>query len=230
LPSWTALDVLKQRVICELCGHEFDATRQLINEDWHYRRSGVLGKEKNAQGAIPVILTLQQFTVNLDGSSYRKMYSPSLELAPKTGFDLPQCEIDFMWLIPRAYPDRTVAIIGECKDRGGAHEKGKDSGTIDAEDIENLRRVADALPRIRFETYVVLAKLCPFTADEIALAKSLHDKYRRRAILLTARELEPYHFFDRTKLEFKDINPYAHSVEDLAAATHTMYFKDAPQG
>jgi hypothetical protein len=25
LASWTALDVLKQRVVCELCGHEFDA-------------------------------------------------------------------------------------------------------------------------------------------------------------------------------------------------------------
>lgn len=225
LPSWTALDVLKQRVICELCGHEFDATRQLINEDWHYRRSGVLGKEKNAQGAIPVVLTLQQFTVNLNGPSH-KMYSPSLELVPKTGLDLPKCEIDFVWLISRAYPDRTVAIIGECKDRGGDREKGKDSGTIDAADVENLRRVADALPRKRFETFIVLAKLCPFTADEVVLAKTLNDKYRRRAILLTARELEPYHFFDRTKLEFKNIKPYASSAEDLANATHTMYFED----
>ena len=228
LASWTALDVLKQRVVCELCGHEFDATRQLINEDWHYRRSGVLGKEKNAQGAIPVVLTLQQFTVNLNGPSH-KMYSPSLELVPKTGLGLPKCEIDFVWLISRAYPERTVAIIGECKDRGGGREKGKDSGTIDADDVENLRRVADALPRKRFETFIVLAKLCPFTADEIALAKTLNDKYRWRAILLTARELEPYHFFDRTKLEFKGIDPYADSAEDLARATDLMYFEDAPR-
>ncbi|MGA8985116.1 MAG: hypothetical protein WB470_20760, partial [Candidatus Acidiferrales bacterium] len=108
----------------------------------------------------------------------------------------------------------------------GDREKGKDSGTIDAADVENLRRVADALPRKRFETFIVLAKLCPFTADEVVLAKTLNDKYRRRAILLTARELEPYHFFDRTKLEFKNIKPYASSAEDLANATHTMYFED----
>lgn len=224
LPSWTALDALKQQVTCELCGQEFDATRQLIGEDWHYRRSGVLGKERNAQGAIPVVLTLQQFAVNLGGTLHEHMYSPSLDLAPKTGFDLPQCEIDFMWLMPRSYPDKTVAIIGECKDRGG--EKGKKSGTINAEDIENLRQVADALPRKRFETFIVLAKLCPFTAEEISLAKALNDKYRKRVILLTARELEPYHIFERTKLVFKNIKEYASSAEDLATATDMMYFSD----
>lgn len=72
---------------------------------------------------------------------------------------------------------------------------------------------------------MVLAKLCPFTAEEIALAKTLNDKYRRRAVLLTARELEPYHFFERTKLEFANINEYASRLEDLAAATAEMYFK-----
>jgi hypothetical protein len=226
LPSWTALDVLKQRVTCELCGHEFDATRQLIQEDWQYRRSGVLGKERNAQGAIPVVLTLQQFDVNLSGGFHHQLYSPSLDLVPKAGFDLPKCEIDFMWIIPRSYPDNTVAIIGECKDRGGDREKGKDSGTIDAKDIENLKRVADALPRKRFRTFILLAKLCPFNDDEIALAKTLNDKYQRRAILLTARELEPYHFFERTKLEFKDINEHATSAGDLARATDEMYFKN----
>lgn len=230
LPSWTALDALKQRVVCELCGNEFDATRQLINEDWQYRRSGVLGKERNAQGAIPVILTLQQLKVNLDGPSRGAMYSPSLDLVPKAGFALPKCEIDFLWLIPQPYPDKTVAIIGECKDRGAEREKGKDSGTINAKDIDNLRTVADALPRERFETFVLLAKLCPFTTEEIAIAKTLNGEYQKRAILLTARELEPYHLFERTKLEFNDIDQYANSAEDLARATDMIYFKDAPPG
>src|SRR5579872_7319605 len=220
LPSWTALDSLNQHVVCELCGQEFDATRQLIHEDWHYRRSGVLGKERNAQGAIPVVLTLQQLRINLMEAFHTHIYSPSLDLTPKAGFDLPKCEIDFMWLIPQSHPDKNVAIIGECKDRGGVREMGKDSGTVDANDIENLRRVADALPRKRFQTFIVLAKLCPFTADEIALAKTLNDQYQRRTILLTARELEPYHLFERTKLESPEINEFAMSAEDLATATY----------
>jgi hypothetical protein len=132
LPSWTALDALKQRVVCDLCGQEFDATRQLMNEDWRYRRSGVLGKERNAQGAVPVVLTLQQLKVNLGGLFYESMYSPSLELVPKPETELPECEVDFVWLIPPRYPERTVVMIGECKDRGGARKKGKDPGTIDA--------------------------------------------------------------------------------------------------
>jgi hypothetical protein len=168
-----------------------------------------MGAERNAQGAIPVVLTLQQFKINMGGLFHSAMYSPSLDLEPKPATDLPKCEVDFVWLIPESYPDKTVVVIGECKDRGGKAERGKDIGTIDAKDIDHLKRVADAFPRKRFETYMVLAKLCPFTAEEIALAKTLNDKYRRRAVLLTARELEPYHFFERTKLEFANINEYA---------------------
>ena len=221
MSTWTALDSLKQRVVCELCGREFDATRQLVNGTWHYRRSGVLGAERNAQGAVPVVLTLQQFRVNLGGSLRRSMYSPSLDLKPKDGADLPQCELDFVWLIPRPYPGKTAVILGECKDRGGKGDK----DTIDAKDIDNLKRVADALPRKRFETFIALVKLCPFTADEIALARTLNDPYRLRAILLTAQELEPYHFYERTKLEFTNIKPHASTPEQLATTTAEMYFK-----
>jgi hypothetical protein len=111
-----------------------------------------------------------------------------------------------------------VVVIGECKDQGSDNTTGRSQGTIDAADIEHLRRVADALPE-GFSTYIVLAKLCPFTADEIALAKTLNDRYRRRVILLPAGELEPYHFYERTKLEFKDIQEHASRPEDLANNT-----------
>jgi hypothetical protein len=225
LSSWTALDVLKQRLVCEMCGREFDATSQLINGAWHYRRSGVLGAERNAQGAIPVVLTLQQFKVNLN--MFRDgMYSPSLDLVPKQRTELPTCEVDFVWIISEQYPEKTAIVIGECKDRGRGNSVDGTQGTIDAADIENLRRVADALPRKRFSTYIVLAKLCPFTPEEVALAKTLNDRYRRRVILLTARELEPYHFYERAKLESKGIQEHASRPEDLANNTSEMYFKE----
>src|ERR1039458_4883679 len=38
------------------------------------------------------VLTLQQFRVNLGGSLRRSMYSPSLDLKPKDGADLPSLE------------------------------------------------------------------------------------------------------------------------------------------
>ncbi|HXQ21575.1 MAG TPA: hypothetical protein VN812_07875, partial [Candidatus Acidoferrales bacterium] len=89
----------------------------------------------------------------------------------------------------------------------------------------NLRRVADALPRKRFKTFVLLAKLSPFTPEELGCAKSLNDKYRQRVILLTARELEPYDIYDRAKLEF-DIQDHGNTPQELALVTAQMYFKE----
>lgn len=223
MASWTALGALKQRIVCELCGQEHDATRQLVNGEWHYRRSGVLGAEKNALGAVPVALTLQQLGANLHGGLHESMYSPSLDLKPRNGVDLPKCEIDFVWVIPRPYPRKTVVILGECKDHGqiklDEFEK----------DVHHLRRVADSLPRKRFKTFVLLSKLTPFTPEEIDKARTLNDKYRWRAILLTAREVEPYFMYQRTKTDF-DIKGYAGTPEDLVQATVEMYFKEQLPG
>ena len=232
LNTWTALDALKQQIICELCGQGFDATRQLVTGQWHYRRSGVLGAEKNAQGAIPVVLTLQQFQINLASGLADHVYTTSLELEPKDGMDLPKCEIDFAWLIRGHYPQRTELLIGECKDRGSKPGPSGSKGTFDEKDVENLRRVADAFLTKRFKTFIVLSKLSPFTDAEIALAKTLNGQGRQRVILLTAKELEPYHLYERTKLTFKNINEYASTPEGLANNTHIMYFegKAAPAG
>lgn len=215
MASWTALDALKQRVVCDMCGNEYEATRQLVDSEWHFRRSGVLGSKKNALGAVPVALTLQQLDTSLGGGWSEGIYSPSLELTPKDGSDLPPCEIDLVWVIPRPYPRKTVVILGECKDQWA----------INTNDIDKLRRVADALPRKRFKTFVLLSKLCPFTPEEIESARTLNNEYRSRAILLTARELEPYFIYERTKAEF-DIKGYGSTPEELAQATVEMYFQE----
>jgi hypothetical protein len=214
--SWIALDVLRQSVVCELCGHEHDATRQLMSGGWHYRRSGVLGAERNAQGAIPVALTLQQLEITLSGGLHDNVYSPSLDLTKK-GQTRNECEVDFVWVIPRPYPKRTAIILGECKDLGPIKpEEFK-------RDIENLRRVADALPRKRFKTFILLTKLNPFTPEEIEGAKTLNTEYDQRTILLTARELEPYRIYERAKAEF-DVDGYCGTPEDMAHNTAKMYF------
>jgi hypothetical protein len=67
-----------------------------------------------------------------------------------------------------------------------------------------------------------LAKLNPFTPEEIELAKTLNTDHQQRAILLTARELEPYHVCEQTKTEF-DINGYGGTPEDLARKTANIY-------
>jgi hypothetical protein len=42
--------------------------------------------------------------------------------------------------------------------------------------------------------------------------------------MLTARELEPYHFFERTKKEFPTIKEHGSSPEDLALVAAQIYF------
>jgi hypothetical protein len=219
LASWIALDALKQENVCELCGSHFDATRQLVDGVFHYRRTGVLGLEKNSQGAIPVALVLQQLEVDLEGLRTNLIYAPSYDLTPDAGVNLPSCEVDFVIVVPGVYPGKTEVALGECKDAGGA---------IDATDVANLRSIADALPKDRFEPYIVFAKLAPFTPEEIALAGSLNGPYQARVVLLTARELEPYHVYERTEKDLKMKLPSGSLVE-LAQATRRLYFTAAEE-
>lgn len=79
--------------------------------------------------------------------------------------------------------EKVILIIAECKDKGPFIE----------EDIENLRKVADAFPVDRFYVYILLSQLAPFTEEEVNLASTLNDRYRQRAILLSTDELEPFY-------------------------------------
>ena len=117
-----------------------------------------------------------------------------------------------------------------CKDRGRKQNNvSSDGGTIDKKDINNLNTVARALPATRFKTFVMLSKLCSFTQQEIDEARKLNGAYNQRTILLTERELEPWHIYEKTQTEF-DINAYAGSAEDLARVTAEIYFKEQAQG
>jgi hypothetical protein len=216
LPSWIALDQLQQRNTCELCGAEYDGTRQLVGGEFHYRRTGVLGIEKNTQGAVPVALLLQQLSVNMQTWMHDGIYLPSFDLEPKPGIDLPSCETDFLVILTRTYPQLAQIIIGECKDQGGK---------IDAKDVENMRRVADAIPKHRFDTFIIFAKLSPFMPDEIALAKTLNGEYEQRVILLTDRELEPYQLYERTEKEL-GIKTHGGNPEQVARTTSEIYFQE----
>ena len=215
LPSWIALDELRQRNVCELCGGEYDGTRQLVGTEFRYRRSGVLGIEKNAQGAIPVVLLLQQLSVNVDTIGLDGIYLPSFDLTPKAGVDLPTCETDFFVVLPRIYPRMAQVIIGECKDKGGK---------INGDDVENMRRIADAFPRHRFEAFILFAKLSEFSPEEVALAKTLNSEFQQRVILLTDRELEPYDLYERTEKEL-GIETHGGHTSEMARTTAELYFK-----
>jgi hypothetical protein len=146
-------------------------------------------------------LALKQLDANNHGRTH--LYSPSLDLKPKDG--TAPLEVDFVWIMSGDARRKSKIVLGECKDR--------QEDAIDGTDIESLQRAADALPRDRFDTFTLLAKLVPFSDREIAFARTLNSQYQRHVILLTARELEPYHFFERTKKEFPMVVIYFTQVE-----------------
>jgi hypothetical protein len=185
-----------------------------VRSNLTYRRTGVLGLEKNTQGAIPVVLVMQQLHVNVASTFRDCIYAPSYDLFLSAKPNEAYCEVDLLIIQPRTFPDKAEVLLGECKDEGGR---------IDADDIAHLRFVSEALPKERFDPYILLAKLAPFSEDEIALARSLNRPYERRVILLTARELEPYHLFERTNSEL-GLDLHGGALEELAAITEQLYF------
>jgi hypothetical protein len=202
-------------MVCEYCGERFNATTQLHDGGWAYRRSGLFGREDHQQGAIPVALTLQQ----LDTVLHREMvYSTSMTLEPN-GAAIENCESDFVVISHREYYEMGISLaIGECKGRG----------EISDEDVRKLSKVADAFPAKRIQTYIVFAKTSSFSPDEIERCKTAQSAGRPRVILLSDRELEPYFVYERATKEF-EFQGTAVSLEGLAQATQNLYFHPKPK-
>lgn len=215
LEFWTHLDDLATEITCEYCGRRFNVTAQLKDGGWSYRRSGLFGREDHQQGAIPVALTLQQLDTILH---WKMVYVTSMNVEP-AGAKIVPCETDIVIVSERDYHDDTVAIaVGECKGRG----------EITEEDVQKLTQVADAFPKDRIHAYIVFSKTTPFIAEEIARCRSAQPAGRKRVILLSDRELEPYFVYERAEKEF-EIDSTAISLEDLANTTHALYFNPRPK-
>jgi hypothetical protein len=205
---------LKLRVACPYCGSSVDTTRQLSDGQFTYRRSGLLGIERNLQGAIPVAMVLQQLWLNafsgIGGGG--AVYLPSLNIEAIDGSWPTTREIDFfaMELHPDSREGQTRVVFGEAKDRGNE---------FDANDVETMRLVAEKFKAGRFEPYILFAKLNTFSEAEIALAAELAQTHN--VILLSDQELEPLHAYDRASEEVQKRHP--HDLDGFVQATVQLY-------
>ncbi len=210
---WTALNDLSTEVACSFCGHQFNITPYLKDRgDWRFRRSGLFGRDDNQEGAIPVILVLQQL--------YEVFYPDDMLFTTAMNLELKssqnsKCETDFVVVVPNYRDEKIQIAIGECKTR-------KD---IEEDDIKKLKAVADTFTSDRFEVFVILAKLEDFTSEEIQYASKLNDELHDRVILFTARELEPYCLYERTSQKY-DVKRNPNSFKDMADNTYQIYFQN----
>lgn len=208
LTFWRHLDDIKTVLNCEYCGNEFNITPQLRDRDWAYRRSGLFGRDDHQGGSIPVVLTLQQLDTFTHAPA---IYATSMEIEPTT-VSINKCETDFV-LLTKAYDPKVQIVIGECKTRK----------EITEQDVVNLAKVANAFPDERFEVFILFSKLDGFSNVEVERCKKAQDPYRKRVILLTDRELEPYFIYERTEKAFA-IDKHATSLDDLAKNTEDIFF------
>src|SRR5208337_4999516 len=93
-------------------GHSFNASPQLRDKGWAFRRSGLFGNYDNQEGAIPVLLALQQLT-QMHRMSHG-VFTTAMELKAK-GAAIPECETDFVMVVESGRDHRIQIAIGEAK-------------------------------------------------------------------------------------------------------------------
>lgn len=202
LTDWFLLDDLKTRVDCRLCGHGYHVPPQIPGAQFTYRSSGLFQRFERLEGAIPVLVLLQQLDIALGVD--RAAFSTSMTVQWRTG---ESCETDFVWISSQECGRPDIAI-GECKTRG----------PVDEQDVKNLDRLATTLRGRGFRVFVVIAKLSDFSQAEVEACRRL----RPHVVMLSARELEPYEIWPGEQIP----GPFVRGFERLAALTAQKYFAD----
>jgi len=92
------------------------------------------------------------------------------------------------------------------------------------DDVTKLGRVADVLDAAGdCDVFVIFVKTRPFSAEEIQRCQAIQGRDRRRVILLSDRELEPYFMYEESKAQLQN-RAFANSLADMVRATDTLYF------
>lgn len=121
-----------------------------------------------------------------------------------------------MFLLNRGRDHRVQVAIGECKTRK----------LITEDDVQNLLRVAKSFPTDRFDVFLIFSKLADFSDEEAHWIAAANNEYVRRALMLTPRELDCWHAYERAA-ELFDIDSTIIDLEGMAEATHRIFFDKA---
>jgi len=174
------------------------------NKYWRFIRSGLFAKENNQEGAIPVIVSLLTLARIID--SHKLIYSTSLNLKNSK-----KCEIDFC-ILQYQHGNEIQLGIGECKSEGQK---------LNQQNVDNLKQVQDDINKIGIDCYIIFAKTADsYEADEIQLFKSMRDE-NRKFVILTNRELEPYHPY--WEIEEKDRLPEKYALDLMGMHRNSLF-------
>jgi hypothetical protein len=185
LSNWLPLDRIGDMWTCQYCGESQQTARLLCGSSgkWRFRRSGLLGKDNNQEGAIPVLLAALVFESLFTDPGM--VWVPGLKLAKDNEIN---CEIDLCVLQYGRHEQASWSLqsrleigIAECKDEGGE---------ITEQDVSNLVSIHRQFDQKEIRSYLILSKTADnFTPAELDRFRALkHEQIP--LILLTNLELE----------------------------------------
>lgn len=201
---------------CPYCAHEqympayiAENFKKHKNTYWQFKKGGLFSKDNNQEGAIPVIISLLTFARIFD--EHKLLYSTSLNLQNSK-----KCEIDFC-VLQYQRGDKIQLGIGECKSEGQK---------INQQDVNNLKAVQDEIEKINIDCYLIFSKITDaYESDEIDLFRSLKDE-NRKFIVLSNKELEPYHpYWEMPETEMLP-EKYALDMMEMYRNSLFLYVKD----
>lgn len=202
LSFWLSLNDIKANIECPFCFSVFSFAAGLSDKkfnQWKIKPSGILTTDE--QGSVPLVIFLQQMETTL-GSPL--IYTTSLEFK----FDQNQCETDFVILHQHVLRDECIQLaIGECKSYG----------VIEQDDINKLKKLAEKLDKDNIDVFALFVKLSEFSKEEINLCKQLQLPHKKRVIILTSEQLEPYFLKINEKIPTTFI--------EMAQYTDELYFQ-----
>lgn len=177
------------------------------NRYWRFARSGLFAKDNNQEGAVPVIISLLVFARIFDDMAYAT--SVTIKGSHK-------CEIDFS-ILQYERGEKIQFGIAECKSEGQA---------ITAQDVSNLKMTQNKINELGIECYLIFSKAADtYSENEIALFRTLKDE-GRKFIILSNKELEPYHPYWELSNVDELPEKYALDMSGMQSNAEFLYLKE----
>lgn len=164
--SWFAMATLKEELDCPKCLNTFAAVGNIDQgrSGWFYRTAGPFSVPNYADGAFPVLLTLEALAGRLT-SGRRSTSVPSFE-ATAPGKVALEADLAMFWREGRYDDDIAGVLFGECKSYGLFKPK----------DFQRMRYLAEMFPGAILVFSTLREKL---TKEEIAALTRLAKLGRR---------------------------------------------------
>ncbi|MDD4901728.1 MAG: hypothetical protein PHE24_01190 [Patescibacteria group bacterium] len=196
---------------CPYCGYKHympsyiaESFKRNQNIYWNFKKSGLFAKDNNQEGAVPVIVSLLTFARIFNNN--KLIYSTSLNLQNSK-----KCEIDFC-VLQHDRGDKIQLGIAECKSEGQE---------VNQQDVNNLKRVQDDINKVGIDCYIIFSKTADnYEASEIELFRTLKNE-GRKFVILSNKELEPYHPY--WEMEKTDKLPEKYALDLMGMYRNSLF-------